>query len=797
MDRYRMNRSAMILLMSMWACSSGYAMTLDDAITAALSHENQLKLSGLSVNQAAAVLQQAKKQSGVNINLAGQLGVEKIDSTDAANPFFQTDGVRHPRALELQFDYPIYTSGRKSLGVEVAKMQLNAQNQAFSGQKATTILNTVQVYTDVLKQQAMLTLKQKVVQNLQKSLSDAQKRFKAGVITRADLAQVQSQYAQGQADVVLAQSNLDVSSAQFYQVIGQSPEQLQSIRRVPSVPNSVDQVLRMVSNHPMVQKAKFEQQAADKQYKLVKRELTPTLNVTSRVSKQNEISNFDSKSDNYMVGLQLNVPLFDQGLNRANRQKAQADVDLAQEKIQAVEQDLGKRAQTTFAQLQAVRQNKQALNEAIDAAALAFNFIQKELEFGNKTTFDALNAEQTLKDLQTQKLLNEQDEVVLVYQLLDQMGQLNAADSNSNIASPSSAALPLQSNSDDMLYSSPVAQQTQGFKATPIRSMPIASVSHAAKTAVKTKQRQVNSTSNNAAVVDFVPMQPRVALVNSASTASLPSAQTPMISIAAAPPISTASTAAVQAPSATAAWYNPWSWLAKKPSETLPVSPVPKVKTNVLVDDGQLNRVALPPPPQLSQTAQMPNRTTQVQAASQKSVFKPWTWFSKSPSAKPVDRVAPLVVVEQTPILNTSSNISKPNQTVLVKPTSVSKALDVTSSKTATVKPSKTKQLKGKAAATSKASNTPKVFEQKVALAPINSTNQISINVQQELAAMPVTQPTPVAIVKPKASMWQKLTGLFKKQPATVAVPAFETVQVHSPNLTERVRYRPVITEQK
>jgi outer membrane protein TolC len=52
-------------------------------------------------------------------------------------------------------------------------------------------------------------------------------------------------------------------------------------------------------------------------------------------------------------------------------------------------------------------------------------YIRKEFELGTKTTFDLLNTEQKLLDVQTQKTVNQQDEVVFVYQLLDQMGSLN------------------------------------------------------------------------------------------------------------------------------------------------------------------------------------------------------------------------------------------------------------------------------------------------------------------------------------------------------------------------------------
>lgn len=73
-----------------------------------------------------------------------------------------------------------------------------------------------------------------------------------------------------------------------------------------------------------------------------------------------------------------------------------------------------------------MRQNKRALEQAINAASIALQFMKREQEFGTKTTTDVLNAEQSLLDVQTQKISNQQDEVVLTYQLLDQMGRLSA-----------------------------------------------------------------------------------------------------------------------------------------------------------------------------------------------------------------------------------------------------------------------------------------------------------------------------------------------------------------------------------
>ncbi|ENW92040.1 TolC family protein [Acinetobacter dispersus] len=406
------------------------AMTLDEALSASLRHESQLEVSRLSVNQSTAMLEQAKQRDGLKVNLVGQLDYERVETP--TNVMFPTEGNRKGRSLQLQMDYPIYTSGRHRLGIDVAKNQLSAHSQGLSDQRSETILNTVMVYTDVLKKKAILELRKKTMSNLQRSLYESQRRFDVGMITRADLAQVLAQVAQGQADITQAQSNLTVSEAQFYQITGLNADNLTAVKRLPEVSNNLDEILAKTKNHPALLRAKYEKQASEKQYALTKRELWPTVMLTSRAGAQHEASYIGSESNNYMVGVQLNVPLYDDGLNRANIRKAQADVDLANQKIRSLELDLNQRTRTTYAQLQTIRQNKDALQNAIDAASIAFVYTRKEFELGTKTTFDLLNTEQKLLDVQTQKTVNEQDEIVFVYQLLDQMGHLNDLVSTQN-----------------------------------------------------------------------------------------------------------------------------------------------------------------------------------------------------------------------------------------------------------------------------------------------------------------------------------------------------------------------------
>lgn len=418
-----MMKCKLLLLLGSLICPTLVsALSLDQAIDAALKNENQLKLSQLNLQQGQAILQQAKQQYGVNVNLVGQYGREKVVTPQGV--YVPTAGSRDFHAAELQFDYPLYTFGRYRTGVNTARMQVAAREQALSGQQSDTILQAVKVYCNVLKQQALLDLKTQMSRNLKQSLYEAEQRFKVGMITRADLAQVQAQHAQGIADVISAQSNLRIAKAMFLQVTGETAQALQAIQVLPVIPEQLETALMRLSQHPLIQQARYEQQAAQQQYQLTKLELRPMLVLNSRAGVQDQLSTLNSQSENYSVSAQLKIPLFDDGLNRANRQKALTDVQLAQQKTETLKQNLQQELVTTYAHIEAIRQNKFALEQAIQSATVALQYIKKEQEVGTKTTFDELTAEQTLLDMQTQKVLNDQDEVVLVYQLLDQTGAL-------------------------------------------------------------------------------------------------------------------------------------------------------------------------------------------------------------------------------------------------------------------------------------------------------------------------------------------------------------------------------------
>lgn len=414
-----------VLSTSLLAVHSACAMTLDEAVGFALEHESQIKISEITLQQQQAIVNQAKAQDRLTVDLNAQIGRDKTNTYPGT--ILPTEGTKTGKAAELEFNYPLYTSGRRQIRINAAQLQYTAARYGLESTRMQIVYQTVEAYTNILRNQALVELENQVANNLKQALKDAERRYGANIITRADLAQAKSQYAQGRANYVQRQANLRISETQFYQLTNQKPINLKPVGKVANIPATLQDALNSIENYPAVTQGKYQLQAAQQQYKLIKKALDPTIVLNSKASAQNELNTLNSRSENFAVSLLFNIPLYDGGINKANRQQALAEIELAQARLDDLRQTLRQNIESSYTQLSALKDNENALNEAITSASIALEFIQKELEFGSKTTFDLLTAQQTLKNVQTQQILNQQDQITVSYQLLEQMGVLERA----------------------------------------------------------------------------------------------------------------------------------------------------------------------------------------------------------------------------------------------------------------------------------------------------------------------------------------------------------------------------------
>ena len=133
---------------------------------------------------------------------------------------------RNPRGYQVGAIQPIFRGFRTKNAVSAAEATVRAGWEALRSTEASVLLEAVTAYMDVVRDQAILTLRENNVTVLTRDLKATQDRFAVGEVTRTDVAQAQARRAGAVAALDLARANLKTSRAAFERVIGHPPSGL-------------------------------------------------------------------------------------------------------------------------------------------------------------------------------------------------------------------------------------------------------------------------------------------------------------------------------------------------------------------------------------------------------------------------------------------------------------------------------------------------------------------------------------------------------------------------------------------
>ena len=132
----------------------------------------------------------------------------------------------NPRGYEIGAVQPIFRGFRTKNAVSAAEATVRAGWEALRTTEASVLLEGVTAYMDVVRDQAILTLRENNVTVLTRDLKATQDRFAVGEVTRTDVAQAQARRAGAVAALDLARANLKTSRATFERVVGHPPSGL-------------------------------------------------------------------------------------------------------------------------------------------------------------------------------------------------------------------------------------------------------------------------------------------------------------------------------------------------------------------------------------------------------------------------------------------------------------------------------------------------------------------------------------------------------------------------------------------
>ena len=372
-------------------------------------------------------------RAGGRPTIIGTVGVNR--NLTRSGVIAQTQGGDHNISLSggADLSIPLFQGGSVRNAIQAAKTRVEAGRATLRAVEGDIFTEAVAAYMDVMRDRSIVELNANNVKVLDTNLEATRDRFEIGDVTRTDVAQSEARLSLGRSQLATAQGRLAGSEENYRRVIGKTPEALAPPPPLPPLPATADEAVRIaLVNNPDYIAATRQAQAAGFDVRVARAGRLPTVSGTLTGDYVNQLTGgtngLDRSGTATSVGLTGRIPLYQGGLPGARIRQSQALEGQFLELVVASERLVVSNTRSAFATYKAALEAVASNDVAVKANELALEGVRAENSVGTRTILDVLNAEQELLNSQVLLVTAKRDAYVAGFQLLNAMGQAEAAD---------------------------------------------------------------------------------------------------------------------------------------------------------------------------------------------------------------------------------------------------------------------------------------------------------------------------------------------------------------------------------
>jgi outer membrane protein len=368
----------------------------------------------------------ARANAGYRPIISGTADVTH-DWTKSRPPGFG-DGSNVSKGYGVGLSQSLFSGFRTVNAVNEAEAVVRSGRELLRDVEQAVLLDAATAFMDVIRDQAILRLRENNVNVLSRELQATRDRFAVGEVTRTDVSQAEARRAGSISALDLARSNLKISRAAFERIVGHAPTRLVEPRGAYSrLPRSQDAAVSIaIREAPSVVGALYREQAARFVVDRIWGELLPEVRLEASYSQRfDPTSTVDEREGTTVTG-RVNIPIYSGGEVHARvRQAKHTHLSRIQE-IEQYRTEAREGVYSAWAQLTAARAQLESDQAQVAAARTALTGVREEQKVGQRTILDVLNAEQELLTAQVSLETTRRNLVVTSYLVMRSIGRLTS-----------------------------------------------------------------------------------------------------------------------------------------------------------------------------------------------------------------------------------------------------------------------------------------------------------------------------------------------------------------------------------
>ncbi len=412
--------------------------TLQEALALAYANNPALQAARAQLRAVDENVPQALAGWRPTVQITSSYG-QVTNSTNAADRTVTPWRSRDVFSNQASVTQPIYRGGRTVASTRRAENQVLAQRARLYATEQQVLLDTVNAYAAVIRDQEEVRLNTNNEQVLLRQLQATNERFRVGEITRTDVAQAESRLAGARASRADAEGRLQQSRATFTRLVGQPPERLVPPQPLRPVAASSREAAQLAAhNNPNVVAALFDEAAARDQINVQFATLLPQVSITGAIARTDGSTTStglagdpgDTRVNSTSITANLTVPLYQGGAEYAAVRQARQQAQQARQTVEDQRRAASQQATAAYETLTSARAQVESVRAQIRAAEIALDGVQREAIVGSRTTLDVLNAEQELLNARVSLVRALANVITASHNMAAAVGRLTARDLN-------------------------------------------------------------------------------------------------------------------------------------------------------------------------------------------------------------------------------------------------------------------------------------------------------------------------------------------------------------------------------
>ncbi|WP_415900458.1 TolC family outer membrane protein [Neptuniibacter sp. QD48_11] len=402
-----------------------YSTSLESVVAEGLTNSPEVQRAINARNAVYQEVRQAKAGYLPSVDLEAGIGYEWTNNTTTRANGDDVELTRGEARLSIR--QMIFDGFATSSEVKRQKARSISADKRLIESAETYALDAARAYIELNRRTVLLQQAKENLFNHVKIYDQIKRRSESGMGALASIQQAEGRLALAEVNTLAAENNLLDARANYQRVTGlMAPEELVYPEMVNvTIPESLDEATEAaLSNHPTLQVAEADTEAAVAQYNAAKRNYYPRVDFEVDRTWNNNLDGVEGVNEDLTAMFRLRYNLYNGGADQARVRQTQHQIEEAKSIQGQSHREVLQSIELSWNAYSILSRQLPFLEQHVASSQETRNSYQKQFNIGQRSLLDLLDTENEVFSSKNDLTNALHDQLVSQYRVVNGMGTL-------------------------------------------------------------------------------------------------------------------------------------------------------------------------------------------------------------------------------------------------------------------------------------------------------------------------------------------------------------------------------------